>query len=133
MADLGSDFDRTGGDFGPTMQLLDSPNGQALAFLQALAERLQAPRGAFWYDTDAGLDMRTYVADDEEPAVAAHEISQECLKDERCATCNVTIDVAGTVWTVRIQPGTADDVTYDLTFHVSASKIDFLTAGPTGA
>lgn len=131
MSELGSDFERPNGDITPLMLLRDTPNGMALAFLEALAERLMSPRGAFWYDTDAGLDIRSYIADDEDPAVAISEINRECMKDERCAKCRTDIFVSGSTWSVNTFPSTDDGQEYQLTFTVSASKIDLLTFGPT--
>lgn len=132
MASLGSDFARPGGDVTADMAFRSGDEQEQFAYLEALQERLMMPRGALFYDTDAGLDMRTYVADDEEPAVAAHEINQECLKDERTDKCTCDITVSGSSWTVAVHPFTKDGVAYELTFSVSAAQVDLLTSGPTG-
>ena len=130
MSDLGSDFDCPG-DLKPDARLLTSPTEQITAWLQALARRLQTPRGALFYDTDYGLDLRSYLSDDEEPAVAAHEINQELLKDERTSRCTTDIAVAADSWTITSTPTFVDGATYALTFLVTAGSIDLLTAGPS--
>lgn len=130
MTDLGSDFDRPNGDLTPDMRMLETPAEQGVAFMQAQAERLLTPRTALWYDLNYGLDMRKYIADDEDPAVASDAINRELLKDERCARCSTLITVSGSTWNVVTSPATADGQVYDLTFTVSATKVSLLTQGP---
>lgn len=130
MTELGSDFDRTDGDLTPDMRLLESPTDQGIAFMQSQSERLLTKRGALWYDRDYGLDVRRYIADDENPAVASNAINRELLKDERCARCPTLITVSGSSWNIVTSPATKDGQIYDLTFAVSASKIELLTQGP---
>jgi hypothetical protein len=124
MTELGSDFDRSGpgGDLTAAMRLLSTPAEQVLAWLQNQAERLQTPRGAVWYDRNYGLDMRTYVADDEDPAVASHEINQELLKDERTIRARTDIQAAGNTWRVTIAVTYLDGKEYSLTFSVAAAS-----------
>lgn len=130
MADLGTDFDRAGGDLSPDMRLLESTADQGVAFIQAQFERLLTPRGALWYDLDYGLDIRVYIADDTEPAVAADAINKELLKDERCARCTTLITVSGNSWQITTNPVAVTGVAYELTFTASSEKISLLTAGP---
>lgn len=127
MSDLGSDFDTPDGELKADMRLLETDQEKILAWLQALARRLQQPRGSLWYDLDYGLDIRTYVSDDEEPAVAAHDINQECLKDERTGTCltDISVQPDGS-WLVNTTPSTRDGAAYSLTFLVTESKIELL-------
>lgn len=130
MADLGSDFDRSNGGLLPDMRLLESPADQGRAFMQSQAERLLTDRGALWYDLNYGTNIRNYIADDTDPAVAADAINKELLKDERCARCTTLITVSGNSWNITTSPVAVTGVTYDLTFVVSADKAALLTAGP---
>jgi hypothetical protein len=66
--------------------------------------------------------MRTYVADDEDPAVASHEINQELLKDERTIRARTDIQAAGNTWRVTIAVTYLDGKEYSLTFSVAAAS-----------
>lgn len=132
MSDLGSDFAAPGGDLTTDMRSYDTDAQKLVGFLESLAERLQTPRGALFYDLAYGLDMRSYLSDDEEPAIAGHEIEQQCLQDERCATCNVSIVVAaGGDWQISIAGSTDTGAVYDFTFLVNSSKVTILTSLPS--
>lgn len=114
------------------MRLLSSDAEKILAWLQNQAERLMTPRGAIFYDLGYGLDVRSYIGDDEDPAVAAHEINQQLLQDERTATATTNISVnADGSWTIKSYPGTADGTVYELSFSVTGDKTTLLSAGPS--
>lgn len=133
MSDLGTDFARPypAGDLTADMLFRADASGMKFGYLESIVEGLSSDRGAFWYDADRGLNIAQYLSDDEDPRVAEHEITQECLKDERTAKCVTTIGEAGTTWNISIVLTDDTGKTYDLVFQVSADKVSLLTAGPS--
>jgi hypothetical protein len=92
---LGSDIDSfTQGDLSQHLQLLTgSPN-----LAQALANRLQTPRGGLFYDADYGKDIRSYLNASLTPRVLAQmqaDAQAECLKDDRVLGCSAAASVLG--------------------------------------
>jgi hypothetical protein len=129
MSDFGSTFDAPG-DLTPSMRLLSTDLEKERGLLQSWARRLNMDLGSLWYDPNAGLSMRDFVADDEDPSVAATQINQELLKDERCAKCTTNIDVVPGGWLVTVKPSVDSGATYSLVFKVTADKSSLLTATP---
>lgn len=80
---------------------------------QALARRLETPRGGLWYDADYGTDIRDRLNDAATQAgwhALQSDIEGECEKDERVrhASATVTLDTASSTLTVSISCDTAD-------------------------
>ena len=68
------------------------------AVAEAIARRLQTPRGALIDSRDYGFDLRDYVnADLTRPQMAAllGSVTAECQKDERVESADVTIRFLG--------------------------------------
>jgi phage baseplate assembly protein W len=77
------------------------------ALAQAIARRLQTPRGGLIDDFNYGYDLTGYVNDDLAPAdIASIQtfVEAECLKDERVLGASVTVQqiAAGTAAAVLI-------------------------------
>lgn len=87
--DFGQDFD--------FLNQLDANLGlvSGLANLgQALAHRLETPRGGLFYDPNYGTDVRAYLNEQMSSADVARlaaDINSECLKDERVLTCDASV------------------------------------------
>lgn len=62
---------------------------------QALARRLETPRGALWYDADYGTDVRGRLNDALRGGSALHalqaDIEAECEKDKRVRRASATL------------------------------------------
>jgi len=57
---------------------------------QALAHRLETPRGGLFYDPNYGTDIRSYLNEAIGPKTLpqlASDVQAECLKDERVLSC----------------------------------------------
>lgn len=79
--DFGSDFSCLGG-LNPQFPVV---TGNTLLG-QALANRLQVPRGGLFYDKNYGTDIRGYLNSPMTPAILgqmSNDAQAECLKDER--------------------------------------------------
>jgi phage baseplate assembly protein W len=76
-----------------------------LAVSQAIARRLQTPRGNLIDDPNYGTDLTAYLLDDITPgqlnAIQA-AVNQECLKDQRVTAASSTVQLIGTVLIVSI-------------------------------
>lgn len=85
LIDFGQDFSFLSG-LDPNLGLVSG-----LANLgQALAHRLETPRGGLFYDGDYGTDVRGRINDAMTPAGLsrlASDVNTECRKDERVLTC----------------------------------------------
>lgn len=72
---------------------------------QALARRLQTPRGGLIDDPDYGFDVTAYIDDDltdREIARIRTGISAECVKDERVSSVTVTTTFAKSTLVIAI-------------------------------
>lgn len=101
------------------------------ALAQALARRLQTPRGALAAigdDPDYGTDLRDYVGADTGVGAEAEieaAVRAECLKDERVRDVDVTASIANRVLTVGVRvASTAGSLRFVLA--VSAVTVDLL-------
>lgn len=123
MADLGSDFFGYP-DIHPTLKQVSGN----LCLAQALARRLETPRGGLWYDPDYGEDLRKFV---NQSGVQAFQvvsaIQSECLKDERVESVEAEVEFADTALTVFISVTPKDqDEPFELTLKVSALTIELI-------
>lgn len=101
------------------------------ALAQALARRLQTPRGALAAigdDPDYGTDLRDFVGEDTGIGAEAEieaAVRAECLKDERVRDVDVTAVIRDRALTVSLRvASTAGEVR--LVLAVSAVTVDLL-------
>jgi phage baseplate assembly protein W len=76
-----------------------------LAVSQAIARRLQTPRGNLIDDPNYGTDLTAYLLDDITPGqlnAIQTAVNQECLKDQRVTAASSTVQLIGTVLIVSI-------------------------------
>src|SRR5690606_22758400 len=66
-----------------------------LGLVQALARRLQTPRGKVPWWPDYGLDVQAFLLSKTRPSVIAAQVQAECLKDERVESVRVDLQIAG--------------------------------------
>ena len=101
------------------------------AVAQALARRLQTPRGGLFYDLDYGTDVRDLV----EEGLTAREIAewqaaiaQECEKDERVehADATIALDAAASTATIKVRVETSAGP-FQFVLAVSALTVALLT------
>jgi phage baseplate assembly protein W len=101
------------------------------ALAQALARRLQTPRGslaAIGDDADYGLDLRDYVGEDTGTGAEAEieaAVRAECLKDERVRDVDVTAVIRDRALTVSLRVASTAGVVR-LVLAVSAVTVDLL-------
>lgn len=101
------------------------------ALAQALARRLQTPRGALAAigdDPDYGTDLRDYVGEDTGAGAEAEieaAVRAECLKDERVRDVDVTVAIRDRVLTVGLRVASTQGVVR-LVLAVSAVTVDLL-------
>lgn len=126
MTDLGTDLYCIS-DLDPAGRTVSGP--EALA--QALARRLQTPRGALAAigdDPDYGTDLRDYVGEDVGAGAEAQieaAVRAECLKDERVRDVEVTASITDRTLTVGVRiASTAGSLRFVLA--VSAVTVDLL-------
>ena len=98
---------------------------------QALARRLQTPRGRLLKHPNYGFDLAGRINDDltqAEIAAIASDVEAECLKDERVLACSVSSVFAASTLTVVI---TVTDAAgpFALVLAVSAVNVT-LVSGP---
>ena len=92
-SDLGSDF-HCDTDIDANLSTVEGRRCLA----EALARRLQTPKGMYFPDKHYGFDISEYVGSSVPEAVIKHGIRKECLKDERVLDASVelnTVQVAG--------------------------------------
>src|SRR5690349_16156686 len=98
--DFGSDISGFP-DLDPTFSLVSGTT----ALAQAIARRLESPRGSLWYAPDYGTDVRGRL-NDAFTASGLHalqsDIEAECEKDERIrhASATVTLDSRRSTMTI---------------------------------
>jgi phage baseplate assembly protein W len=88
MTDYGSDFSCVA-DFDATMSVVTGP----LVVAQAVARRLETPRGGLWYDPNYGTDLRQYLNGHPPPFRIRTAIEAEALKDERVERVSAEVTV----------------------------------------
>lgn len=98
---------------------------------QALARRLETPRGGLFYDRDYGTDVREMVNDAATSAFAQQrqqQIEAEALKEERVgtATATVTYSPATSTATVKLAVDTAAG---PYTFILAVTQISIALLG----
>lgn len=98
---------------------------------QALARRLQTPRGRLLKHPNYGFDLAGRINDDltqAEIAAIASDVEAECLKDERVLACSVSSVFAASTLTVVV---TVTDAAgpFALVLAVSAVNVT-LVSGP---
>jgi phage baseplate assembly protein W len=72
---------------------------------QALAHRLETPRGGLFYDPNYGTDIRDWLNDAMTPrrlAQAAAAIQSECMKDERVLSCTASVQFVFATTTLNV-------------------------------
>jgi hypothetical protein len=103
------------------------------AIAEAIARRLQTPRGGLIDDPNYGTDLTVYVEDDLTPAQLNSiqtQINQECLKDQRVSGAASTAQLVGTVLIVSVALQTASGP-FTLVLSVSqvaANPVQILSA-----
>lgn len=125
MADLGSDFHCvTDIDFN-----LSAVSGRT-CLAEAIARRLQTPRGGLWYDADYGTDLRQFI---NSPALNLRAVSAaayaEILKDERVESAQVTTTMPGgpSATTLTVTVSLADSAgPFTLVLSVSSLTVSLL-------
>ncbi len=101
------------------------------ALAQALARRLQTPRGALAAigdDRDYGTDLRDYVGEDTGVGATAEieaSVRAECLKDERVRDVDVTAVIRDRALTVSLRVASTAGVVR-LVLAVSAVTVELL-------
>ena len=91
MADLGTDIAGIS-DVSPALETVSG----RLGLIQAIARRLITPRGALWYATDYGYDLRQYLSGiTVAPASIASQVEAEAEKDERVEQASAVVSFAG--------------------------------------
>lgn len=124
--DLGSDFEAPG-ELRPDLRLMTSDADKARAFLQGQARALNMPRGTLWYSRNRGLNVSEFVADSIDPRIAQQQITDELLKDERCARCTTTITVSPLgAWTIQSDMTAIDGTKYQLVFIATEDSASLL-------
>lgn len=122
--------------FGQDFQVLNGVNpafplvGGYTNLGQALANRLQTPRGGLFYDLDYGTDVRGYLNAAITPKVRAAlaiAIQNECLKDERVQGCTATItaDLSTETMTISINALTAQGP-FAFIFDVTSASVTLI-------
>jgi hypothetical protein len=125
----GSDF-AGADDLDPLLTVREGVAGEALALGESLARRLATPRGALWYSPNDGFDVRSLVADTEDPSNAEDKIELECLKDERVRKVKVTVTVTDpSSWEIAIVVTPKTGATFRLTLAVSKLTVQLLKVG----
>lgn len=124
--DFGSDFDFLNG-LNPAFPLVTGYANLG----QALAHRLQTPRGGLFYDPDYGTDIRGYLnAPMTGPTVSqlVGDVQSECLKDERVQVCTAapTFDRRASTLSIVIN-GTTSDGPFAFIFSVTSATVTLLS------
>lgn len=97
--DLGSDFACTT-DLDANLSTVEGRRCLA----EALARRLQTPRGMLWYDKHYGFDITAFVGSSVPEGVIKHGIRKECLKDERVLDASVELNTVETDGRIALAP-----------------------------
>lgn len=125
MTDFGSDI-----SFAPDMSTNLALVSADQVVAEAILRRLSTPRGWFSWDPSYGLDLRMMLnasMTDETVALWRREIANECEKDERVLSANVSISRIGNALTVGIELTTSNGP-LSLVLGVSAVTVSLLQA-----
>lgn len=126
MTDYGQDF-ACATDLDTTLQTV---SGRTVV-VEAIARRLDTPRGRLIGDEDYGFALADYLNDDVSPATIAWIQSQteaECLKDERVSLVTATVTLATSdVMTVTVAIVLTDADSFDLVLSVSDVGVAILS------
>lgn len=126
MTDFGTDLDLLT-DLSSTMATVSGRK----ALGQALARRLQTPRGRLLKHPNYGFDLAGRINDDltqAEIAAIGSDVEAECLKDERVLACSVSSVFAASTLTVVI---TVTDAAGPFALVLAASAVNVtLVSGP---
>lgn len=124
--DFGTDLDCLT-DLSPTMATVSGQKAHG----QALARRLQTPRGRLLKHPNCGLDLAGRINDDlsqADIASIASDVEAECMKDERTLAASVVCTFAASTLTVVITV-TGASGPFVLVLAVSAVSVT-LVSGP---
>lgn len=132
-------FPTFGGDFAgvddldPNFTYLQNttttPNQENLALAQAIARRLQTPRGALFYDSNYGYDLRDLIGGSTTTSQAIAGIEDECRKDERIDDAQASINVIGDSWQILITCQSHLSGPFSFTLQASKLTVSLLTTG----
>lgn len=123
MTDYGSDFQAVE-DLDSRLTLVTGPAVVA----QAVARRLQVPRGGLWYAPDYGTDLRAYLLAPVRSRFAlVAAIEAEATKDERVQSAKATVAFDGDRAEVTVTLELVDGRTFDLVLDVSRVTVELLT------
>jgi hypothetical protein len=127
---FGSDFSALD-DLDPALTFLSGPEGERLAFKQAIARRFTTPRFGLFYDPTYGLDLRGYLSDTESKETVETMAAAEARKDQRVRDAIVTISEQraadnSLTWFVAIKVVPQDGPTFDMTMTVDAVTVELL-------
>jgi phage baseplate assembly protein W len=98
---------------------------------QALARRLETPRGGLFYDSDYGTDIREMVNDVATSAGAQQrqqQIEAECLKDERVGTATATVTYSPATSTAAVKLD-VDTAAGPFTFVLAVTQVSIAVLG----
>jgi phage baseplate assembly protein W len=102
--------------------------------VEALARRLQTPRGTLFYDEEYGYDVRELLnaALDEDAALRAQaDIAAECEKDERVLSATPAFTFGPKTGDLLVSVSAVDaEGPFELVLRVSAVSVDILTPRP---
>lgn len=98
---------------------------------QAIARRLTTPRGALFYDTNYGTDLRLYISEGmttEAQGRIKAAVESECLKDERVAGATATVGFSLQAQTLKISIALETKTgPFSLTIAVTSLTVSLLT------
>lgn len=98
---------------------------------QALARRLETPRGGLFYDRDYGTDVREMVNDAATSAFAQQrqqQIEAEALKEERVGTATATVTYSPATSTAAIKLA-VDTAAGPFTFVLAVTSVSIAVLG----
>lgn len=95
-----------------------------LALAQALARRLQTPRGKAPWWPNYGTDVQQFVLAKVRPSIISAAVRAECLKDERVESVDLTVSVDGNATRLDIQVTDAEGpFTFTLSITEAAASL----------
>lgn len=107
-----------------------------MVYLEAIARRLQTPRGMLIGAPDYGLDIRGFLHGAVDltrgPRLIAAKIEAECLKDERTTSCRASVRFLGAASNLTMEVDLDLDTSFGpfkLTLVASQVTVAILRAG----
>lgn len=125
MTDYGQDFACVD-DLETTLGVTSGPR----LVMEAIARRLQTPTGRLVGDPNYGFDVSAYINDDVTPADLDNieqQVREECEKDERVASADVSAAYLADVLTLTIVLTLIADETFTLVLAVSDVTVSILS------